>query len=402
MDSTQSAQLLRVLRPAPATGFGMSSSVEDSYLDFLLQHGDQGMCVWNTRRGCRYHSQNWMHIIGHTASNCMGHRWLKMMHSRCFDNLMHLMDKVADNPASNGSAIRCRFQDAEQRWHWYDLTLYRSPDSGPEHREFYILIQDAEKHMLQEEALNQAKLDAEIALKSRAEFLSNMSHELRTPLNAIIGFAQMMGAGLHGALEHPKHNEYVDNIQESGQLLLSKISDLLEISDLESGQIALHETVTRAGDLISDAIEIHSHKLFRKAITVHKDICNPCLSIRGDRLKLTQCISHLLANATTHTECEGAVTIRMRRNTDGSIVITVTDTGRGIEADHLHTIRAGLEKTDSLFATEPKGIRLGLALTNCFVRLHGGKLALESVQGRGTTATLTIPALRVMDQSAPR
>ncbi len=256
------------------------------------------------------------------------------------------------------------------------------------------LQSDAAYKRLWEECM-QHKNEAELAKRSRTEFLANMSHELRTPLNAIIGFSQMLQS-CDQDYDHDTRREYLDHIQESGYLLLNKIRDLLEIAEIDSGRLKLRDQHINLSDIAEDAVSLHAKRIQEKQLKIHTDLKQRAVVVNIDRAKLTQAMSHLLSNAINFSEEYGNIWLRAEVAPNGSLVLSIEDEGTGIQTDHLEKIREGLAQPNSVFATDPKGIRLGLALAKEFTHLHDGNITLFSTFGHGTLASITLPEERVI------
>jgi signal transduction histidine kinase len=246
-------------------------------------------------------------------------------------------------------------------------------------------------------AIQNARLFREIADKSRqlevasqhkSEFLANMSHELRTPLNAIIGFSEVLGERLFGDLNE-KQEEYLKDIHASGQHLLSLINDILDLSKIEAGRMELELTDFHLPTALDNALTLVRERAGRRGIALHMTADERLDYVRADERKVRQVVLNLLSNAIKFTPEGGRIDVRARP-VDGSVEVSVTDTGVGIAPEDQEAI---FEEFRQVGTADKKveGTGLGLALSRKFIELHGGRIWVESQVGVGSTFTFTIP-----------
>jgi signal transduction histidine kinase len=236
--------------------------------------------------------------------------------------------------------------------------------------------------------LDQQRL-ADCAHRAKAEFLANMSHELRTPLNAIIGFSEIMETGLFGALGSEKYTEYVSGIRRSGQYLLAVISDILEMSRIESGTsrierkaVALKDVVGEAAVSVASAAEAKNLVLMVGAPSGE--------SVQADPRALVKVLVHLARNAIRHTPEGGSVKIKAKLY-PSHVGIHVGDTGTGIPRDRIPDLGRPFQRVQADTMKSAPGSGLGLAIARSLVELHGGRLRIKSRQGSGTVVVLSLP-----------
>lgn len=242
-----------------------------------------------------------------------------------------------------------------------------------------------------------AELEAALAVADRAReaFLSSMSHELRTPLNAIMGFSEMMKEGVFGAIENPTYEQYCGHIHESGNHLLGKINDLLDIASLDAGGIVLEEEEFALADLFAEAIEIHSHTAFTRSQTIHVD-CAAGIRLLADRRKLLCALTHFLSNALRHSKDGGEVTLMARIQPDDGVILSVRDHGEGIQPKQLTAIRDALQRDSAYRNIECGGIGLGLSLSRELAAQHDGRMMIDSIRHRGTVVSMILPKERIL------
>jgi signal transduction histidine kinase len=228
----------------------------------------------------------------------------------------------------------------------------------------------------------------EAASQHKSEFLANMSHELRTPLNAIIGFSEVLGERLFGELNE-KQEEYLKDIHASGQHLLSLINDILDLSKIEAGRMELELTDFDLPTAIDNALTLVRERASRRGIALHQATHEGLGQIRADERKIKQVLLNLLSNAIKFTPDGGRIDVRARP-VDGSVEISVSDTGVGIAPEDQEAI---FEEFRQVGTADKKveGTGLGLALSRKFIELHGGRIWVQSQVGMGSTFTFTIP-----------
>jgi PAS domain S-box-containing protein len=222
----------------------------------------------------------------------------------------------------------------------------------------------------------------------KTEFLATMSHELRTPLNAIIGFTDLLLEGVFGKLNE-EQLEYIKDIDESSNHLLDMITNILDISRIESGQVTLTVEEINLNNLINHVISTLKPLYNEKELIIDLKGLKKEQLIFADRIKFKQIIYNLLSNAIKFTE-KGKVTFEFKDNKNTWDFI-VKDTGIGIAEKDFNIIFKDFKRVKSAYVDSILGSGLGLALTKRIVNLHGGNILFTSNLGKGTTFTFTIP-----------
>jgi PAS domain S-box-containing protein len=244
-------------------------------------------------------------------------------------------------------------------------------------------LTERERHLLA------AKEAAEKASRTKSRFLANMSHELRTPLNAIIGFSDVMRMNLHGPLGDPQYADYARDIHDSAAHLLAMITDILDLSKIESGRVDLNEEVVSVEMMAEPCVRLVRERAEKAELTLTLELEPGLPLINVDQRFIRQ----ILLNAIKFTNPGGAVTLRAMA-VDDDLQIQVADTGIGIEEGDLQRVLDPFVQVESHHARRYEGTGLGLALSKQLAELHGGRLGLVSRIGVGTTVTLHLPSTR--------
>ncbi len=270
-----------------------------------------------------------------------------------------------------------------------------------QHPMFILLVRDidrrvkAERRLLaRERDLRRAKNEAEAANKTKTEFLANMSHELKTPLNAIIGFSEIMEQQLLGPIGTDAYLNYAKDIRLSGQHLFHAVSDVLEYSRIETGDVSLKEEEFGLVELCSGLAKhmktrcLESGHAFEAVLPPAEACC------RGDERLIKQAINQLLSNAIKFSPAGERITLALHVNDDGSAEIIVEDTGVGISEAEIETCFEAFGQANRGLERSHEGSGLGLTLAKRFVELHQGSIGLASKFGSGTKVTVSLPASR--------
>lgn len=244
----------------------------------------------------------------------------------------------------------------------------------------------------------EARDQAEMANRAKSELLANMSHELRTPLNAIIGFSQVLQEQLFGPLGSERYHEYVTDITNSGQHLLSLINDILDVSAVESGKLELIENNLNLLLVIEDSAQMVRGRAKEGELLFITDIDNDLPELRADERRVKQVLLNLLSNAVKFTPPGGVISVGARTNSAGEIVMQVTDNGIGMNKEELAKALDKFGQVDSSLSRKHEGSGLGLPLTLGLVQLHGGVMDIQSTKGQGTVVTVKFPKERTLNQ----
>jgi len=248
-----------------------------------------------------------------------------------------------------------------------------------------------ERRAAEQKAIEDARRVAlsESANVAKSEFLKAMSHELRTPLNAIGGYAELLSLGLGGPV-NPQQSEYLERIRKSQQHLLGIISDLLNFSRIEGGQLTYDIGPISLSHVIERVVPMVEPQAEAKEISLTIGRADPNCIVFGDRAKVDQILLNLLSNAVKFTGSNGTVRVGCK-NSERTASIEVIDTGAGIPTDKLEAIFEPFVQLGRSLSSAHEGTGLGLAISRELARAMDGELTVSSNVGSGSTFTLTLP-----------
>jgi two-component system cell cycle sensor histidine kinase PleC len=236
-----------------------------------------------------------------------------------------------------------------------------------------------------------AHQDAEYANRAKSQFLAHMSHELRTPLNAIIGFSEIMALQLLGASGVPQYDRYANDILAAGRHLLAVIDDILDLSKVEAGKMKLAAEQVPWDRLFQDCMMLLRPLAADRMVTLQADPAPEGATLFADERLAKQMLVNLLSNAVKYTPSGGYARIRLLPGHDGSARVEVTDSGVGMDQADVQKAMEPFGRIDSALVSQMRGTGLGLPLVKALIELHGGRLEIESMPGRGTTVRLYFP-----------
>jgi len=291
-----------------------------------------------------------------------------------------------------GREVTARRRDGAEIPVW--LTL--SDVDLPGFRIFVAMLRDISAAKEAERALVAAKTAIELADRAKTVFLSNMSYELRTPLNGILGFADLLRRRMEGQPGDPLALTCIEEIRQSGELLLANVNDLLEIATIEAGRNELEETLVDVAELVVSCLRLIAKRAERGRLTVALTPPGELPPLTADPRALKQSLLHLLSNAVKFTPEGGRIGIATGLDEGGDLLIEVRDTGCGITDEQMETVFQPFVQGEEGLTRSYEGIGLGLSLAKSMVEQHGGSLAIRSQAGTGTVVTVRLPKTRFL------
>ena len=244
--------------------------------------------------------------------------------------------------------------------------------------------------------------EAEDASLAKTCFLNNMSHDIRTPMNVILGYAQLMENELNGK-EMPETLEHLEKLQQSGDLLLSIINNVLDMAQIESGRMELDENYCQLEDVWKSLLVVFDEKARKKNIALHYAMNVEHEHVLTDTTKVKEIFVNILSNAMKYTPADGSVMVNVDElpcDEAGYMMVRmrVSDTGIGMSPDYLTKIFEAFTREQNTTKSKIAGTGLGMSIVKKYVDLLGGTINVESELGKGSTFTVTLKH-RIADES---
>lgn len=329
-------------------------------------------------------------ILGRTPEEMVGTRPADCVHPDDQPDLNAYRIRLHGNKGTTATSVRFRMRRSDESYVWLEAS---SRLTEVDEKPCVITVwRDVSRQVAIEARLTAATAAAEAASVAKAGFLANMSHEIRTPMNGVIGFAELL---LASDLSSEQRRD-AGLIADSGKAMMKLLNDILDLSKIEAGQLDviaepfdLPHAVRACGKLLGPSA---LQKSLAFEVSVADDVPR---AILGDGLRLRQVVLNLLGNAIKFTE-RGSVSLAVELvEQDGTpwLAVAVRDTGIGIAPDRQNSIFDEFVQADHSITRRYGGTGLGLAISNRLATLMGGRIAVDSIVGTGTTVTLLLPVI---------
>lgn len=389
----------RLLRRQLALDRRLASS-ERRFRDFAEVASDW---YWemDARNTVTYISERFGEMIGRAAHTVLDHDGAAFVRDRAVNEEHRQLYVTALAEQREFRGIQVQRFDAQGRARYWSISGKPYRDAQGQFLGYRGVGSDVTDAVEYERTLQDAKARAESANRAKSEFLANMSHELRTPLNAILGFSDIIGQQMFGPDAVDRYSDYARDIHKSGDHLLEIIDDILDLSKIEAGRAQLADDEVALSKLAGMMVTLLGARFAEAGIEFRVELPDIDPVIRVDERKFSQIFINLLSNALKFTPRGGSVTLAAAARDDGDFALSVCDTGIGIAASDLATVLAPFGQVESAFSRKHHGTGLGLPLAKSIAELHGGTLRLESTPHVGTTATIVLPADRVVGMLDP-
>ena len=339
-------------------------------------------------------NQRFADIVGRQPSQLVGLHADDITHPQdVVPSRAHLESVLAGRQEGFQTEKRYVRPDGQAVWAAINVVLLREDDGQP--RELVAVIEDISERQRMQEAMSSARA-AERASKAKTEFLSRMSHELRTPLNAMLGFAQLLRVDPR----HPLHDDQrtkVAHIERAGAHLLAMLTDVLDLSRIEAGSLPMSIEPLAVNDVIEAALAMTSTQATDTGVQLLATPPEAGLRVRADQLRLRQVLVNLLSNAIKYNRRSGQVLVEAL-GLDDEVVISVSDTGRGMDAQQLAHLfepfnRLGAERTPI------EGTGIGLVIVKRLVELMQGRIEVSSQPDAGTRFRVWLPRAELLSEA---
>ncbi|HEY7609736.1 MAG TPA: PAS domain-containing sensor histidine kinase, partial [Alphaproteobacteria bacterium] len=241
-----------------------------------------------------------------------------------------------------------------------------------------------------EAALLETKKSAEGASQAKTLFLAQVSHELRTPLNAIIGFTEMMTQEIFGPLGAPQYHGYAGDVLKAARHLLGIITDMLDVTRLDAGALALDLAPVAPGGIVAEAARMVAPAAAKKRIQLRQFVEPALPALNADAHRLRQALINLIANAVKFTPEGGTVGFGAHR-AEGGVQLYIEDSGIGMSPAEIEVALTVFGRVREGYAKGQEGTGIGLPLAKALIERHGGRFAIKSAPGRGTRIKALFP-----------
>lgn len=374
------------------TSFWLLYAEEDRYrllarnmTDVITRHGRNGTVLFVSPAA--------QALFGARVEDLKGHGLFDRVHVA--DRPAYL-SALADAAQGEQHSVEFRVKrahggaDAGIEFVWVEMRCRPLAQQGVSDREVVAVIRDISDRKTQEQALDAARAESDLANAAKTRFLATMSHELRTPLNAIIGFSEMLVNEEQMRLDGAKRREYARLINDSGSHLLAVVNGILDMSKMETGDFEITPEPFAPAKVVSNCCDILALRAREAGLDLVIRNVEDLPDVVADKRAFKQIMLNLLSNAIKFTHRGGRIIIASRRDGD-RLVVSVEDNGVGISAADLPRIGNPFFQARSAYDRRHDGTGLGLSIVKGLVSLHGGDMQVRSELGKGTAISIHLP-----------
>lgn len=363
-------------------------SDRDTRFNYAIEASNDGLWDWNIRSGKIYFSRSYLRMLGYYYEDLPGNLTTLQDYFLYSEDAEKVMNRLFDAIDASDTYVNMQFRMQHQNGKiiWVQSKMkFCEPDSSGRPTRCVGINNNITDFILAREDLLAAKTQADMANKTKSEFLARMSHEIRTPMNAIIG----LGYLLKDTSLDEQQKSYLGSLNSASDSLLHIINEVLDFSKIDSGKIILehsHFDLDQLFEKISRLFEISaSSKAIRIAYDIKADVPR---FLRGDAARLSQIIDQLISNAvqfSASAEVVVGVSLREANAKFIELEFSVTDFGRGMSPDRLTSINESLKNHVTI--SDSGNLRFGLGICDNLVQLMNGKMHIESAPGQGCRVT---------------
>jgi PAS domain S-box-containing protein len=333
----------------------------------------------------------YLRTLGWSQEEILGVDAMSMVHPEDLPAAREYFEKIFDGQEASGFAVRHRRKEGGYRW------LLCNGIRDPEQSLFYGVSIDITERKDFERQLVAAREEALAASRLKSQFLANMSHEIRTPINGILGatsllLSQELAVGTR---------DYLETIRDSGRILLATINNILDVSKIEAGKLALERIPFSLPVLVEDTLRLFVAEAEGRGISLRGELAADLPAFwYGDPVRVRQILINLLGNALKFTTV-GGVTVRFRLGDGGAILGEVSDSGPGVPEAQRGAIFEPFTQGDGSTTRKYGGSGLGLAICRELVSLMGGEIRCDDAPGGGARFSFTLALERASEVPPP-
>ncbi len=357
-----------------------------------VEQSPSSIIITDVSGSIEYVNPKFLEITGYNKEDIVGKNPRILKSGKMSDEVYRqLWETIVSGNTWKGELVN-RKKNGELYWEWVTVTSIK--DEAGQITNFIAIKEDISARKQMEAELIKAKEKAEESDRLKSAFLANMSHEILTPLNSIIGFSELLQ---DNDFDDQQKKEFLSHVIDNGNSLLSIVSDIMDISKIESRQIELRKTPVSVNQFLSRLIERSEFLPEKKDLRIRIDINSEDCIIITDKERLNQVFNNLISNAVKFTD-QGYIQVGYRNEGD-IVTFYVKDTGIGIPEEFHEIIFERFRQIETEKNRKYRGNGLGLAIAGSLVEMMGGKIWLDSSPGKGSVFYFSIPCNPVTDDN---